>query len=38
VRATQSHGATFTFSLPLGTPPVLDLADDVPAAIPHTEP
>jgi len=38
VRATQPHGATFTFSLPLGTPPVLDLADDVPAAIPHTEP
>jgi two-component system sensor histidine kinase KdpD len=30
VTPTQPHGATFTFSLPLGTPPVIDLSDDGP--------
>jgi two-component system sensor histidine kinase KdpD len=29
VEPTQPQGATFTFSLPLGTPPTIDLADDV---------
>ncbi|MBE0546153.1 MAG: DUF4118 domain-containing protein [Rubrivivax sp.] len=29
VEATLPQGATFTFSLPLGTPPAVDLADDV---------
>ena len=28
VEPTQPQGATFTFSLPLGTPPVVDLSDD----------
>lgn len=28
VDATQPHGATFTFSLPLGTPPPVDPAED----------
>jgi two-component system, OmpR family, sensor histidine kinase KdpD len=28
VEPTQPHGATFTFSLPLGTPPAIDLTDD----------
>ena len=28
VEPTQPHGATFTFSLPLGTPPTVDLSDD----------
>jgi two-component system sensor histidine kinase KdpD len=28
VTATAPHGATFTFSLPLGAPPAIDLADD----------
>jgi two-component system sensor histidine kinase KdpD len=28
VEQTHPHGATFTFSLPLGTPPVIDLSDD----------
>jgi two-component system sensor histidine kinase KdpD len=33
VTQTQPQGATFTFSLPLGTPPVIDLSDDgLPAA------
>jgi two-component system sensor histidine kinase KdpD len=33
VTPTLPHGATFTFSLPLGTPPVIDLSDDaLPAA------
>jgi two-component system sensor histidine kinase KdpD len=32
VEATHPQGATFTFSLPLGTPPAVDLTDDVPAA------
>jgi two-component system sensor histidine kinase KdpD len=36
VEPTQPHGATFTFSLPLGTPPAIDLTDDGPAKI-HTQ-
>jgi two-component system sensor histidine kinase KdpD len=32
VEPTLPEGATFTFSLPLGTPPVVDLADDAPPA------
>lgn len=28
VEPTQPHGATFTFSLPLGHPPAVDLSDD----------
>ena len=31
VEPTPAQGATFTFSLPLGTPPVIDLTDDEPA-------
>ena len=31
VEPTTPPGATFTFSLPLGTPPVIDLSDDGPA-------
>ena len=31
VEPTTPQGATFTFSLPLGTPPVIDLSDDGPA-------
>ena len=31
VEPTHPQGATFTFSLPLGTPPAVDLADDGPA-------
>jgi two-component system sensor histidine kinase KdpD len=34
VEPTQPQGATFTFSLPLSTPPAVDLSDDDPA-IPH---
>jgi two-component system sensor histidine kinase KdpD len=32
VEPTSPHGATFTFSLPLGTPPMLDWPDDGPSA------
>jgi two-component system sensor histidine kinase KdpD len=31
VEPTHPRGATFTFSLPLGTPPAIDLSDDAPA-------
>jgi two-component system sensor histidine kinase KdpD len=34
VEPTAPHGATFSFSLPLGTPPAVDMADDLPAARP----
>jgi two-component system sensor histidine kinase KdpD len=30
VTPTQPQGATFTFSLPLGTPPVIDVSEDGP--------
>ncbi len=33
VEPTSPHGATFTFSLSLGTPPSIDLADDPPALV-----
>ncbi|MEQ1805957.1 MAG: DUF4118 domain-containing protein [Burkholderiaceae bacterium] len=33
VEPTHPHGATFTFSLPLGTPPTIDLADDLPNTV-----
>jgi two-component system sensor histidine kinase KdpD len=33
VEPTHPQGATFTFSLPLGTPPTIDLTDD---DLPHT--
>jgi two-component system sensor histidine kinase KdpD len=32
VEPTAPQGATFTFSLPLGTPPAIDLSDDAAAA------
>lgn len=38
VETTRPHGATFTFSLPLGTPPTVDLTDDVAAATAPREP
>ena len=38
VSATPPHGATFTFSLPLGTPPAIDRSDDRPAATALQEP
>jgi two-component system sensor histidine kinase KdpD len=34
VQTTHPQGATFSFSLPLGTPPALDLSDDEPATTP----
>jgi two-component system sensor histidine kinase KdpD len=36
VEPTQAQGATFTFSLPLGTPPVVDMSDDAPPTAPPT--
>jgi two-component system sensor histidine kinase KdpD len=38
VEPTHPHGATFTFSLPLGTPPVMDLSDDGAASTWKREP
>jgi two-component system sensor histidine kinase KdpD len=35
VEPTQPQGATFTFSLPLGTPPVVDLSDDAATVTPE---
>ena len=32
VEATQPHGATFHFSLPLGTPPAVDTSGELPSA------
>jgi two-component system sensor histidine kinase KdpD len=37
VAPTHPQGATFTFSLPLGSPPAVDLTDDVPAALGGTQ-
>jgi two-component system sensor histidine kinase KdpD len=33
VEPTHPQGAIFTFSLPLGTPPTIDLADDLPNTV-----
>jgi two-component system sensor histidine kinase KdpD len=38
VEPTHPQGATFTFSLPLGTPPAVDLSDDGPAIAHKREP
>jgi len=38
VEPTHPTGATFTFSLPLGTPPPIDLAEDAPPVTGATEP
>jgi two-component system sensor histidine kinase KdpD len=38
VEPTHPQGATFTFSLPLGTPPAIDLSDDGPAATQFQQP
>jgi two-component system sensor histidine kinase KdpD len=38
VEATQPEGATFTFSLPLGTPPAIDMSDDGVPLPAHPEP
>jgi two-component system sensor histidine kinase KdpD len=39
VAPTIPNGATFTFSLPLGTPPVIDLSEDEPPVVPlHVSP
>ena len=32
VEPTHPRGATFIFSLPLGTPPAVDMTDDLPVA------
>jgi two-component system sensor histidine kinase KdpD len=33
VEPSHPQGATFTFSLPLGTPPLVDLSDDAPTML-----
>jgi two-component system sensor histidine kinase KdpD len=38
VEPTHPQGATFTFSLPLGTPPAVDLSDDGPAIAQEPQP
>ena len=38
VEPTHPQGATFTFSLPLGTPPAVDLSDEGPATARKLEP
>jgi two-component system sensor histidine kinase KdpD len=37
VEPTHPHGASFTFSLPLGVPPAIDLTDDVNNDLPGTD-
>jgi two-component system sensor histidine kinase KdpD len=37
VETTQPNGATFTFSLPLGTPPSVEMAEDTPAVMEKSE-
>jgi two-component system sensor histidine kinase KdpD len=36
--AASGDGATFSFTLPLGTPPAMDLADSLPSATPAAQP
>jgi two-component system sensor histidine kinase KdpD len=38
VETTDPEGATFTFSLPLGTPPAIDGSDEGPPVVPKPEP
>jgi two-component system sensor histidine kinase KdpD len=38
VEPTHPHGSTFTFTLPLGTPPAIDFVDDATASVRKAQP